>query len=230
VKVVFDGDLMWVFSNSSPGAQAFDVTTFELAHQWQIGFPIVNASYAGGRLWVVKENSGSVVELLGDNSYGATLDRGWGASAPIAINGELWIGEKGYVSRYLSGSSAEPSASQFFAGEFPLAFAYDGEYLWSLQDLGTGNATLVQIDPVNRSIVREVTTSCGLPRDIQFDGRYLLISCGAAKSVVRIDPFAPETEQTMIFVGSSPRGLSFDGVQVWVVLEADGVVRKMRVS
>ena len=221
VKLVFDGERMWLISKAQI-AVAYDPATFKEVARWSTPFVAINASFAHGQLWLVNENGESVAALLGDGVVDTEVHRGYGTTAPILAGGELFIGEKDYVSRVV-GSGAVTVAA---VNSLPVALAFDGEYLWSVQMDGT----LAKIDPLTLTLITQVVTGCNSPRDMQFDGRYLFISCAGDKALVRVDPQSAETPHVSMFVGSDPEGLSFDGIHIWIAINAEGTVRKLRPS
>lgn len=104
-------------------------------------------------------------------------------------------------------------------GPAPQDLAWDGEYLWVIDD---STDSIYKLDPQNGGVVASLRAPGPQPRGLTWDGSHLWVSDDALRKIYRIDPeqgkTVKEIEAPVIPVkkGYSPLGgLAWDGKHLW---------------
>jgi len=105
-------------------------------------------------------------------------------------------------------------------GPSPQDLAWDGNYLWCVDD---STDSLYKLDPADGSVVLSFPTPGPEPRGLTWDGSYLWCSDNDSVEIFKLDP----SDESAIFSIPAPfedfpdvRGLAWDGQYLWSAYEA----------
>ncbi len=107
----------------------------------------------------------------------------------------------------------------------PLGLAWDGKYLWCVDDI---HNKLIQFDPQDGTTIKEYPSPDLHPQGVTFDGKYLWVSDRMRNEIYRVDP----SRGNVVMITNSPGGyasdLAWDGKNIWNVDFEDNTVYELK--
>jgi hypothetical protein len=192
-----------------------------------INFPIgVNPqemAFDGSNIWVVNGGSNSVTKFsASDGTVLGTYSVGSGPNEVLFDGANIWVAN-------ISGSLTKLRASDgaFLATipiDKPTGLTFDGTFIWVANN-NSGTLTKVRASDDTTTVSTGVN---GNPFKIAFDGTYLWDTLPFHGFVAKYNTNGSFAGN--LTVGNGPQGLAFDGANMWVVINGDNVVKKIRVS
>ncbi len=96
----------------------------------------------------------------------------------------------------------------------PLGLAWDGKYLWCVDDI---HNKLIQFDPQDGTTIKEYPSPDLHPQGVTFDGKYLWVPDRMRNEIYMIDP----TRGSVVLITKAPGGsaadITWDGKHLWNV-------------
>lgn len=183
--------------------------------------------FDGTSIWVASELDSSLTRIdPTSNSVVATVPVEARPVGSLAFDGALlWVGTFDDEVVAIDPGTGEQVASVDVGGDIA-DVVFDGTDLWVVAD-GVGAA---RIDLDTRAIdqVVELAESAfgSSPGRIVWDGTWLWVSDGPARTLTRINPSTMISEVVDLGFGASPSSLASDGTSVWL-LDASGSLERI---
>lgn len=194
--VAFDGELLWVTGYGAYKLFGLDPEDGSVVETIDIDFVRpYGMTYSNGNLFVVNNDDKVIVQIdretgLVLNSFSIEQEETYPTGLEI-IDGTFWFNDpRGpYPSteddQTVKFNPVENSFEDYTAvGEYPSAIAFDGNYLWSIDNV---TQTIHQIEKGTLQSVRVFETPGGIyPNGLTFDGEFMWISNNDSDSIYQI--------------------------------------------
>lgn len=105
---------------------------------------------------------------------------------------------------------------------WPVGIAYDGEYLWCVDERGgvplaeNFSGVAYKLDKSDGTVLHQLYLPCSKPTGLTWDGNLLWVIDDATDMLIQIDPNDGTTIKSFKAPGYRPQGLTFDGTYLWV--------------
>jgi hypothetical protein len=195
-------------------------------------------AFDGIHLWVANSNSNQVAKIrAADGSLLGAVPAG---SRPLALcfdGANIWISnEIGGLVKLRAGDGALLTSNPAVPASY-FACLFDGSNVWTCDIDGSGK--IYKINPADASIAG--TYNCGMRGGLGgavFDGTHLWVagksgtSASATGKVAKVRPADGSVVNTYTVgpAGADPRGITFDGENIWVANQGAGTVAKLRAA
>ncbi len=223
--VAYDGTHVWVTNSNSDTVSRLDPAT-GASTTFPTGARPYGIAFDGTSMWIAENGDDTV----------SRMDRTTGARTPVAVGNsptgvafdgtDVWVtnNDSGTVSRVSTAGVVGATVSVVA----PVGIATDGFAVWVATADPTDN--VVRIGPLPSTAATPYTLSGASELwGIAYDGDELWVADEDGNHVLRFDPLAPETGPSVYSFGIAPvapRGVVFDGRNVWVAMSGvDTVIR-----
>ncbi len=227
--IVFDGTYLWSANGINGTVSRIRASDGVLIGTYTIGAQVDQITFDGNYIWVDTVD-GNVnrfsVQSFTEPLIIDSVASGLAANAnDIAFDGTaVWATYNGVVNNLVKiNASTLAVEGTYTAGTDPTMMAFDGANIWVINTT-SNNISKIEVD--TETVTNNIYNFGALkPTTIIYDSTYLWVGveqpAGGNDSVFKIDPF------DMTLIGSysislnpvSVRGVTFDGINVWVSYE-----------
>ncbi len=219
-SIAYDGANMWVVNtgaNTVTEVRASDGTT---VGTFPVGDIPRGVAFDGAHVWVTNEHDATVSEL--DPATGAVLATIAVGRRPesVAFDGtDLWVTSLDDAELTEIRASDGTTLGNFPMGTSALSVTFDGTHLWVAAAF---EKKVVEVRISDGAVLQTVVTP-EIPTDIAFDGATVWVA--TTSGLTRLQ--ASDGAILGSVPTSAPRGLGFDGTEMWVDNYASGSVSKL---
>jgi len=203
--LAFDGELLWVSGYAEYNLYGMNPETGEVEEIIPIDFiRPYGLTYNDGRFYIVNNDSKEIIEV--DRYTGEVVNVNVlsqeGNVYPTGvevINGEIWYndpqGPYAYSSPIDLTIRLNPETEHNASGGFPTALAFDGNYLWSIDN---EERLIHQVNKQDFSSGRTIQAPGGIyPNGLAFDGEFMWVSNNESDSIYKIS-IEPEVNTSVL--------------------------------
>ena len=230
-SMTIDGDKSYIVVNNSNKIEVVNANTFESLAVIDLSLPrnfMVHNGKGYATEWVsfIEPGRVSVIDL-NDYSITTTIPAGFGADKMIAVDNHLFVSNNLSNTVSVIDFITEEVIETIEVGNSPAAFVKDkngklwvicsGGYNENFEPLNDGK--LVQLDPVNFSVMKSIETSSQISSQLLIDnaGEHLLFSISNGIYKVNIgDTAVPDEPYIFEENASGFYGIAIDPVTEWI--------------
>ncbi len=213
--IVYDGTYIWAINNGTNTVSKLVAATGAPAQ----GSPLSIATspsalvFDGNSVWVSDFTGSKVVDIdpLTNVATNVAVPGGSQPNGMVFDGTHVWVALTGSNSVVSIDPATRSVGSPAAIGVPPLQLVFDGTYLWAS---GGSGSTVVKLDGAGTVVANVVVT--GNPSYLAYDGSYVWVTATGTPAIVRIHAASADvvsSKEDLV----SPRGMAFDGRNMWVV-------------
>ncbi len=217
-SMAFDGAGMWVTA-AWEGPSEENNRVFKLSGdgtrlaEFTVGLNPTALASDGDNMWVANHMDATVTKLRASDGVNlGTFDVGNNPSAMVFDGANIWVASRGSWSSTVTKLRASDGVNlgTFRVGNNPSAMVFDGANIWVASRGGDSVSKLRASDGENLGVF-----PVGSPGDLEFDGTSIWVVDSDDRTVVKLRA-RDGAELGRFSAGYWPRGVAFDGVDIWV--------------
>jgi hypothetical protein len=225
--IAFDGQSLWVSSKDNNKVYKVRPNDGHIISEVEVGalpIAVAVATYKGN-VYAMNHHGGTVSRISNDGTVLGHIEVG-GYPTGIASDGvSIWVATDSDHKLTRIRDSDGVVIGRYDIGNNPRAIAYDGINIWVVN---VGDYTMQKINTDNGSIMESISIGMGARVEgqdsILFTGNAIYIT--DANGSIKV--FSSGTLTNSFTIAGDPRGLGFDGANVWVGLGVTGDIHKMK--